>query len=80
MNSTTMTNAARVAFPRDRMMYVTFGAAEEDMFPAIDAAKGTYAVANALPGDNYPLVAAIKEQVYGSGKVTLQMKVILGSF
>ena len=53
------------------MMYVTFGAAEEDMFPAGDAAKGTYAVANALPGDNYPLVAAIKEQVYGSGKGNL---------
>ena len=51
MNSTAMTNAARINFPRDRMMYVTFGAAEEDMYPAGDAAKGTYAVANALPGE-----------------------------
>ena len=50
MNSTAMTNAARINFPRDRMMYVTFGAAEEDMYPAGDAAIGTYAVANALPG------------------------------
>jgi branched-chain amino acid transport system substrate-binding protein len=49
MNSTAMTNAARVGFPRDRMMYVTFGAAEEDMYPAGDSAIGTYAVANALP-------------------------------
>ena len=50
---------------------MTFGAAEEDMYPAGDAAIGTYAVANALPGDDYPLVAAIKEQVYGAGKGNL---------
>ncbi|MEM9582877.1 MAG: ABC transporter substrate-binding protein [Pseudomonadota bacterium] len=71
MNSTAMTNAARVGFPRDRMIYVTFGAAEEDMFPAGDAATGTYAMANALPGDQFPLVQAIKEQVYGGGKGNL---------
>ncbi|MEO0975824.1 MAG: ABC transporter substrate-binding protein [Pseudomonadota bacterium] len=71
MNSTAMTNAARVGFPRDRMIYVTFGAAEEDMFPAGDAATGTYAMANALPGDQFPLVQAIKEQVYGAGKGNL---------
>ncbi|MEM9333050.1 MAG: ABC transporter substrate-binding protein [Pseudomonadota bacterium] len=71
MNSTAMTNAARVGFPRDRMIYVTFGAAEEDMFPAGDAATGTFAMANALPGDQYPLVQRIKEQVYGAGKGNL---------
>jgi branched-chain amino acid transport system substrate-binding protein len=70
MNSTAMTNAARINFPRDRMMYVTFGAAEEDMYPAGDAAIGTYAVANALPGE-YPLVKDIKDKVYGSGKGNL---------
>jgi branched-chain amino acid transport system substrate-binding protein len=67
MNSTGMTNAARVNFPRDRMVYVTFGAAEEDMFPAGDSSVGTYAMANSLPGSEYPLVAAIKEQIYGAG-------------
>ena len=71
MNSTAMTNAARVGFPRDRMIYVTFGAAEEDMYPAGDAATGTYAMANALPGTNFPLVQAIQEQVYGAGKGNL---------
>ncbi|MFW5654184.1 MAG: ABC transporter substrate-binding protein [Roseicyclus sp.] len=67
MNSTGMTSAARIGFPRDRLVYVTFGAAEEDMFPAGDSATGTYAMANALPGDHYPLVQAIEEQVYGAG-------------
>ena len=71
MNSTAMTNAARVGFPRERMIYVTFGAAEEDMYPAGEAAKGTYAVANALPGDHYPLVQKIKQQVYAQGKGNL---------
>jgi branched-chain amino acid transport system substrate-binding protein len=71
MNSTAMTNAARVGFARDRMIYVTFGAAEEDMNPAGDAAVGTYAMANALPGSNFPLVQAIKEKVYGAGKGNL---------
>lgn len=79
MNSTAMTNAARVNFPRDRMIYVTFGAAEEDMYPAGDAAIGTYAMANALPGDSYPLVAAIKEQVYGSGQGNLSDESRVGS-
>ena len=79
MNSTAMTNAARVGFPRDRMMYVTFGAAEEDMYPAGDSAIGTYAVANALPGDDFPLVAAIKEQVYGAGKGNLADESRVGS-
>jgi branched-chain amino acid transport system substrate-binding protein len=71
MNSTAMTNAARINFPRTKMMYVTFGGAEEDMIPAGDSAKGTYVVANALPGTNYPLVKNIKEKVYKAGKGNL---------
>jgi branched-chain amino acid transport system substrate-binding protein len=71
MNSTAMTNAARINFPRTKMMYVTFGGAEEDMIPAGDSAKGTYVVANALPGTNFPLVKAIKEKVYDTGKGNL---------
>ncbi|MEM7074432.1 MAG: ABC transporter substrate-binding protein [Pseudomonadota bacterium] len=79
MNSTGMTNAARVGFPRDRLVYVTFGAAEEDMFPAGDSATGTYAMANALPGQEFPLVEAIKEQVYGGGKGNLADESRIGS-
>jgi len=46
MNSTAMTTAARQGFPRDKMVYVTFGGAEEDMVPAGDAAKGTFVTSN----------------------------------
>lgn len=79
MNSTGMTNAARIGFPRDRLIYVTFGAAEEDMYPAGDSATGTYAMANALPGQDYPLVQAIKETVYGAGKGNLADENRIGS-
>jgi branched-chain amino acid transport system substrate-binding protein len=68
MNSTAMTNAARINFPRTKMMYVTFGGAEEDMIPAGDSANGTYVVSNALPGKNYPLIKNIQEKVYKAGK------------
>jgi branched-chain amino acid transport system substrate-binding protein len=71
MNATGMTTAARVGFPRNRMIYVTFGAAEEDMVPAGDAAVGTYAVANAVPGKDFPLVQDIRKVVYGAGKGNL---------
>jgi len=67
MNSTGMTNAARINFPRNRMMYVTFGGAEEDMIPAGDAAIGTYVVMNAIPGI-HPLVQKIKDTVYAANK------------
>ena len=72
MNATGMTSAARMGFPRNRMVYVTFGGAEEDMVPAGDAAIGTYVVANALPGTDFPLVQKIRDTVYGAGKGNLQ--------
>ncbi|HKW82671.1 MAG TPA: ABC transporter substrate-binding protein, partial [Burkholderiaceae bacterium] len=71
MNSTAITTAARVGFPRDRMVYVTFGGAEEDMIPAGDAAKGTYVAANAAPG-KFPLIQDIEKVVYGAGKGNMQ--------
>ena len=52
MNATAITTAARVGFPRDKIICVTFGGAEEDMIPAGDAAKGTSSSANAVPGDS----------------------------
>lgn len=79
MNSTGMTNAARIGFPRERLIYVTFGAAEEDMYPAGDSATGTYAMANALPGKQYPMVQAIEEQVYGAGEGNLADESRIGS-
>ena len=71
MNATGITEAARVGFPRERMMYVTFGGAEEDMVPAGEAAIGTYVVANVVPGRDFPLIKEIEEKVYGAGQGNL---------
>jgi branched-chain amino acid transport system substrate-binding protein len=71
MNSTAITTAARVGFPRDKMVYVTFGGAEEDMIPAGDAAKGTFVAANAAPG-KFPLIQDIEKVVYAAGKGNMQ--------
>jgi branched-chain amino acid transport system substrate-binding protein len=71
MNSTAITTAARVGFPREKMVYVTFGGAEEDMIPAGDAAKGTFVAANAAPG-KFPLIQDIEKVVYGAGKGNMQ--------
>jgi len=71
MNSTAITTAARVGFPREKIIYVTFGGAEEDMIPAGDAAKGTFVTANAVPGKTFGLIADIEKVVYGAGKGNL---------
>jgi branched-chain amino acid transport system substrate-binding protein len=69
MNSTAMTSAARMGFPRDRMIYVTFGGAEEDMVPAGDAAVGTYVVANAVPRRDFPLIADMYKTLYEDAQI-----------
>jgi branched-chain amino acid transport system substrate-binding protein len=72
MNSSAVTTAARNGFPRDKMIYVTFGGAEEDMIPGGDASNGTFVTANVIPGKNFPLVQDIEKVVYGAGKGNLQ--------
>ncbi|NJO55094.1 MAG: ABC transporter substrate-binding protein [Rhodospirillales bacterium] len=79
MNSTAITTAARIGFPREKMIYVTFGGAEEDMIPAGDAAKGTFVTANAVPGKQFPLVQDIEKVVYGAGKGNLQNTARIGT-
>lgn len=71
MNSTSITNAARINFPRDKMIGVWWAGSEEDVIPAGEAAKGYYAAANVPNGKNFPLVADIEKVVYGAGKGNL---------
>ncbi|MDX2258825.1 MAG: ABC transporter substrate-binding protein [Hyphomicrobiaceae bacterium] len=78
MNSTAMTSAARIGFPREKMLYVTFGGAEEDMIPAGDAAKGTYVASNAVPG-KWPLIEDMEKVLYGAGKGNLQNPARVGT-
>jgi len=68
MSGTALTTAARLGFPRERIIFVTFGGAEEDMIAGGAAAKGTHVVGHVRPGDDIPLIADIKKVVYGAGK------------
>jgi branched-chain amino acid transport system substrate-binding protein len=68
MSGTALTTAARVGFPRNRVIFVTFGGAEEDMIAGGAAAKDTYVVAHALPGKQWPLITDIQKVVYDGAK------------
>jgi branched-chain amino acid transport system substrate-binding protein len=68
MSGTAHTTRASVGFPADRVIFVTFGGAEEDMIAGGDAAKGTYAAGHVRPGKDVPVIADILKVVYGAGK------------
>jgi branched-chain amino acid transport system substrate-binding protein len=68
MSGTAHTTRASVGFPANRVIFVTFGGAEEDMIAGGDAATGTYAVGHVRPGKDIPLIQDILKVVYGAGK------------
>lgn len=72
MNSTAITSAARINFPREKILGVWWAGSEEDVMPAGDAAKGYFAAANVPSGRQFPLVQDIEKVVYGGGKGNLQ--------
>lgn len=69
MSGTALTTAQRVGFPRNKIIFVTFGGAEEDMIAGGDAAKDTYVVAMYLPGKQWPLIADMEKVLYKEKKV-----------
>ena len=69
MSGTALTTAQRVGFPRNKIIFVTFGGAEEDMIAGGAAAKDTYVVAMYLPGTQWPLIADMEKVLYKEKKV-----------
>ncbi|HXM79311.1 MAG TPA: ABC transporter substrate-binding protein [Thermoanaerobaculia bacterium] len=67
MNPVALKTAAKVGFPRDRMVGVWWSGAEEDMIPAGDAAKGFIAAAFHPSGTNFPVLKDIQKHVYSGG-------------
>ena len=68
MSGTAHTTRASVGFPANRVIFVTFGGAEEDMIAGGDAAKGTYAAGHVRPGKDIPVIQDILKTVYPAGK------------
>ncbi len=68
MNQTAIKEAARVGFPREKMVGVWWSCAEQDTVPAGPAAKGYTCAAFHGPGKDYPVVQDIIKHVYDPGK------------
>ena len=68
MNPTALKTAAKVGFPRTKMIGVWWSGAEEDVIPAGSAAKGFVAAGFNVAGTNYPVIKNIEKYVYGKGQ------------
>ena len=78
MNAVAIKTAARVGYPRDKMIGVWWAGSEGDAIPAGDAAKGYATMTYNTPG-NYPVLDEIRKKVYGAGKGNLSDKDRIGS-
>lgn len=78
MNAVAIKTAARVGFPREKMLGVWWAGSEEDTIPAGDAAKGYTTMTFNTPG-SYPVIDEIRKKVYGAGKGNLSDKDRIGS-
>jgi branched-chain amino acid transport system substrate-binding protein len=79
MNPTAIKAAAKVGFPRDKMIGVWWAGAEEDVIPAGSVAKGYYAAGFNLPGTDFPVMKDIVKVVYGKGKGEFDDRARIGS-
>jgi branched-chain amino acid transport system substrate-binding protein len=79
MNPTALKAAAKIGFPRNKILGVWWSGAEEDVIPAGDAAKGYIAAGFNLPGTSFPVVQAILKNVYGKGKGEMEDRTRIGS-
>jgi branched-chain amino acid transport system substrate-binding protein len=79
MNPVAIKAAAKVGYPREKIVGVWWAGSEEDVIPAGDAAKGYVTAAFSAPGTNFPVMQDIVKKVYGAGKGNLEDKSRLGS-
>src|ERR671918_1964457 len=79
MNPTAIKAAAKVGFPRTKIVGVWWSGAEEDVIPAGDAAKGYIAAGFNLPGTNFPVMQDILKHVYKKGKGEMEDSSRIGS-
>jgi branched-chain amino acid transport system substrate-binding protein len=68
MNPTALSEAARIGFPRDKILGVWWSGSEEDVIPAGDAAKKYIAAGFHPSGSQFPVVQDIIKYVHDRGK------------
>jgi branched-chain amino acid transport system substrate-binding protein len=79
MNPTAIKAAAKVGYPRTKVLGVWWSGAEEDVIPAGDAAKGYFAAGFNLPGTNFPVMQDVLKHVYKKGKGEMEDQSRIGS-
>ncbi len=79
MNPTALKTAAKVGYPRERMVGVWWSGAEEDVIPAGDAAKGFIAAGFHPGGTGFDVHRDLKSQVYDRGLGDLDDPARVGS-
>jgi branched-chain amino acid transport system substrate-binding protein len=79
MNPTALKAAARVGYPRNRMLGVWWSGAEEDVIPAGNAAEGFVAAGFNVAGAQYPVIEAIRRHVYADGEGEMEDHSRIGS-
>ena len=79
INPVALKTAARVGYPRSKMVGVWWSGAEEDVIPAGDAAKGYVAAGFNVSGDRYPVIQEIRKHVYADGEGEMEDRSRVGS-
>ncbi len=79
MNPVALKAAAKIGFPRNKILGVWWSGAEEDVIPAGDAAKGYIAAGFNLPGTSFPVMKDVLKHVYDKGKGEMDDKSRIGS-
>ncbi|MGE5945463.1 MAG: ABC transporter substrate-binding protein, partial [Betaproteobacteria bacterium] len=74
MNPTALQEAARIDFPRERIVGVWWSGAEEDVIPAKDAAKGYISTTFNPSGTDFPVIQEIIKYVQDAGKGNIDRK------
>ncbi len=79
MNPTALKAAAKIGFPREKIVGVWWSGAEEDTIPAGAAAKGYISAGFNVSGTNYPVIKDIQKYVVAKGKTNMEDKSRIGS-
>jgi branched-chain amino acid transport system substrate-binding protein len=79
MSTVALKTAAKVGYPRDKLLGVWWAGSEEDVVPAGDAAKGYVSASFTASGTGFPVMQDIKNKVYGAKKGNLEDPARLGN-
>jgi branched-chain amino acid transport system substrate-binding protein len=78
MNAAALKTAARVGFPRDRILGSWWAGSEVDTVPAGDAAKGYLSLNYTAPG-SFPVIEEIKRTLYDNRKGNLDQNTLFAN-